>query len=108
MSTLAPALRAFFTDRLARQCQASPCNALEPDKARLMEPGPVYQFEIDLIATSVVFEAAHHIRVEVSSSNFSLASIAIRAVGQLSADGTESTLVPARQTISTTPIAHRG
>jgi putative CocE/NonD family hydrolase len=36
----------------------------------LMTPGEVYRFEIDLWATSTVFQAGHRIRVEISSSNF--------------------------------------
>ena len=35
-----------------------------------IEPGRVYRYEIDLVATSNVFKAGHSIRVEVSSSNF--------------------------------------
>ena len=37
---------------------------------QLIEPGNVYQYTIDLMATSNVFKAGHSIRVEVSSSNF--------------------------------------
>ena len=36
----------------------------------LLEPGEVYEYTIDLWATSNVFKAGHRIRVEVSSSNF--------------------------------------
>ena len=36
----------------------------------LIEPGNVYQYTIDLVATSNVFKAGHLIRVEISSSNF--------------------------------------
>ncbi len=35
-----------------------------------LEPGKVYEFEIDLWATSHVMRAGHQLRVEVSSSNF--------------------------------------
>ena len=38
--------------------------------AKLMKPGEVYKFEIDLWATSNVFKQGHKIRLEVSSSNF--------------------------------------
>lgn len=41
-----------------------------PRKAILMEPGTVYQFEIDMWSTSQVFKAGHAIRLEVSSSAF--------------------------------------
>ncbi len=43
-------------------------NSLE--KAELMEPGKVYEIEIDLLATSNVFLPGHRIRLEVTSSNF--------------------------------------
>ncbi len=36
----------------------------------LLTPGEVYEYEIDLWATSHVFPAGHQIRVEISSSNF--------------------------------------
>jgi uncharacterized protein len=39
----------------------------QPDPIR---PGEVYEFVIDLIATSQVFKAGHRLRVDVSSSNF--------------------------------------
>jgi putative CocE/NonD family hydrolase len=37
---------------------------------KLMEPGTVYQFTVKLYPTSNVFKKGHHIRVDVSSSNF--------------------------------------
>jgi putative CocE/NonD family hydrolase len=40
------------------------------DQERLLEPGRVYEIEIDLVATSNVFLAGHRIAVEISSSNF--------------------------------------
>ena len=36
----------------------------------LLEPGTVYEFNIDLWATSNLFREGHRIRVEISSSNF--------------------------------------
>jgi putative CocE/NonD family hydrolase len=39
-------------------------------RSGLMEPGRPYQFTIDLIATSNLFQRGHRIRLEVSSSNF--------------------------------------
>lgn len=39
------------------------------DKSVLMEPGTVYQFEVDLWSTSIVFNRGHRIRVAISSSN---------------------------------------
>jgi putative CocE/NonD family hydrolase len=41
-----------------------------PDRARPVTPGQVYEYVIDLSATSNVFKAGHCIRVEISSSNF--------------------------------------
>jgi uncharacterized protein len=38
--------------------------------AELLEPGKVYEYDIDLWATSNTFLPSHRIRVEVSSSNF--------------------------------------
>lgn len=36
----------------------------------LLEPGKVYEYEIDLWATSNLFKKGHRIRVDISSSNF--------------------------------------
>lgn len=44
-----------------RESQASP---------RLMRPGQIYEFTIDLWSTANLFKAGHRIRLEVSSSNF--------------------------------------
>lgn len=44
-----------------RESQSSP---------RLMDPGKVYEFTIDMWSTSNLFKAGHRIRLEVSSSNF--------------------------------------
>jgi len=35
-----------------------------------IEPGQIYQYDIDLWATSYVVQPGHQIRVEISSSNF--------------------------------------
>ena len=40
------------------------------DERKLLEPGRVYEYEIDLWATSYLFRKGHHLRVEISSSNF--------------------------------------
>ncbi|MCH8205396.1 MAG: CocE/NonD family hydrolase, partial [Chloroflexi bacterium] len=37
---------------------------------KLLEPGEVYEFTIDLWPTSNVFMKGHRVRVEISSSNF--------------------------------------
>lgn len=39
-------------------------------EASLLVPGKIYEFMIDLAATSMVFKPGHRIRVEISSSNF--------------------------------------
>jgi len=40
------------------------------EELSFIEPGKVYEYNIDLIATSNVFKKGHRIRVEISSSNF--------------------------------------
>ena len=40
------------------------------EKAKLIEPSHIYEFTIDVGATSNVFLAGHRIRLEISSSNF--------------------------------------
>jgi len=39
-------------------------------EAKLIEPGKIYEYTLDLFATSNVFKAGHRIRVDISSSNF--------------------------------------
>jgi len=41
-----------------------------PEKAEFMNPGEVYKFTLDLVATSNVFLKGHKLRLEISSSNF--------------------------------------
>ncbi|MFC2076324.1 CocE/NonD family hydrolase [candidate division KSB1 bacterium] len=41
-----------------------------PKKLSFIEPGEVYKYQIDLLATSNLFKNGHQIRVEISSSNF--------------------------------------
>ncbi|HIE51077.1 MAG TPA: CocE/NonD family hydrolase [Armatimonadetes bacterium] len=40
------------------------------DRQVLLQPGRVYEFEIDLWTTSLVFNRGHRIRVDISSSNY--------------------------------------
>ena len=40
------------------------------ERAELLEPEHVYELEIDLAATSNLFQAGHRIRLDISSSNF--------------------------------------
>jgi len=39
------------------------------EKSKLMKPGTIYKFEIDLWSTSIIFNRGHRIRVAISSSN---------------------------------------
>jgi putative CocE/NonD family hydrolase len=39
-------------------------------KAELIEPGKIYEYDLDLWATSNLFKAGHRIRLAISSSNF--------------------------------------
>jgi putative CocE/NonD family hydrolase len=39
-------------------------------EAAFLEPGRVYRFEVDLVATSNLFRAGHRLRVHVTSSSF--------------------------------------
>lgn len=55
----------FLTDGIVR---ARFRNSLK--KAEPVEPGKVYEYDIDLWATSNVFKAGHRIRLYISSSNF--------------------------------------
>ena len=43
---------------------------ISPERAEFMNPGEVYKFTIDLVATSNVFLKGHQLRMEISSSNF--------------------------------------
>jgi len=54
-------LRARYRDARSRESMSTPT---------LIEPGKVYEYKIDLWATSNVFLKGHRIRLEVSSSNF--------------------------------------
>ena len=40
------------------------------EQPKLINPGQIYQFKIDLWATSNVFRKGHILRLELSSSNF--------------------------------------
>lgn len=61
-------------------------------------PGRVYEYTIDLIATSQVFKAGHRIRVDVSSSNFPCFD-RNPGNGAAAATATEDDFVVAEQTI---------
>jgi putative CocE/NonD family hydrolase len=40
------------------------------DKPKLLEPGKVYEFSVEMPGTSVEFQRGHRIRVDVTSSHF--------------------------------------
>jgi putative CocE/NonD family hydrolase len=65
---------------------------------KLLAPGEVVRYEIDLWATSFVFAAGHHIRVEISSSNFARFDRNPNTGGVI-ATATKSNCIPALQTI---------
>ena len=54
-----------LTDGIIRARYRKPRSA-----ASLIQPGQVYEYDIDLWATSNLFKKGHQIRVEISSSNF--------------------------------------
>jgi putative CocE/NonD family hydrolase len=40
------------------------------EQPKLMVPGQIYRFEVDLLATAHSFQAGHRLRVQVTSSDF--------------------------------------
>jgi putative CocE/NonD family hydrolase len=60
----------------------------------LLEPQAIYEYEIELAATSNVFAAGHRIRLEISSSNFPRFDRNPNTVRPVAGD---SELMPARQ-----------
>ncbi|MBK9171230.1 MAG: CocE/NonD family hydrolase [Bryobacterales bacterium] len=40
------------------------------DRPKLLTPGQVYEFEIDMVGTAVAFQKGHRIRVDITSSHF--------------------------------------
>ncbi len=63
---------------------------------KLMHPGTVYEFTIDLDVTSNVFLAGHRLRLDITSSNFPLWDRNLNTGGD---PATETTWQVARQTI---------
>jgi hypothetical protein len=63
---------------------------------KLMEPGTVYQFTIDLQVTSNVFKAGHRLRLLITSSNFPLWD---RNLNTGNDPATDTQMAVARQTI---------
>jgi putative CocE/NonD family hydrolase len=85
--------RIGLTDGILRLRYRDP--SAEPS---LIEPGRVYEVEVDLIATSNVFLAGHRIAVEVSSSNFPRFDRHPNSGGVI-AEATEADFVVATQTV---------
>lgn len=108
--TLYAATSAADTDFTAKLVDVEPCGAARSltdgiiraryrqgtDQARLITPGAVEEYVIDLVATSNVFKAGHRIRLEISSSNFPRFDRNFNSAGD-PWSGTES--IPAVQTI---------
>ena len=53
----------------AREAFPAP-GVIRPEKPRLVEPGRIYEYSVDLWATGITFRAGHRIRVEITSSSF--------------------------------------
>lgn len=66
------------------------------DRPKLLEPGTIERYEIDLWVTSNVFQTGHRVRVEVSSSNFPRFD---RNPNSGLPFGTDTELLTAKQTI---------
>jgi putative CocE/NonD family hydrolase len=63
---------------------------------KLMDPGKVYEFTVEVGVTSIVFKKGHRLRIEVSSSNFPHYDRNLNNGGQL---GVDPKIVVARQTV---------
>jgi putative CocE/NonD family hydrolase len=68
------------------------------DEPRPIEPGRVYAYEINLVATSNLFQVGHRIRVDITSSSFPRFDRNPNTGNPLGQDGSEG-LRPAMQTI---------
>jgi putative CocE/NonD family hydrolase len=66
------------------------------DEAKLMKPGEIYEFKIELLPTGNLFQAGHRMRVDVSSSDFPNFDRNHNSGGD---DYGEATLIAAKQTI---------
>ena len=108
--TLWTASSALDTDFTAKLIDVCPCGGAinltdgiiraryreSTAQAKLIHPGEVYEYKIDLWSTSNVFKAGHRIRLEVSSSNFPRFD---RNPNTGNALGEDKTLKPAAQTV---------
>jgi putative CocE/NonD family hydrolase len=62
-------------------------------RPQLLKPGEVYEFLIELGATSRVFPAGHRIRLDISSSNFPRFDRNTNSGGTIAADGSDDLVV---------------
>ena len=108
--TLYAASSAVDTDFTAKLVDVEPCGCARNltdgiiraryrkprQPASLIQPGEVYEYAIDIWATSNVFKKGHRIRLEISSSNFPRFDRNANTGGDI---GAETRLVPALQTV---------
>lgn len=111
-ATLYAASSAKDTDFIVRLCDVYPDGASRIlaegviraryrdgyDQPSLIQPDEVYAYEVDLVATSNVFQSGHRIRVDVTSSSFPYLDRNTNTGNLLGEDGPED-LQPAVQTI---------
>lgn len=87
-------IRARFRDPPAiRSCLPAPGQYETP---KLLTPGIVYQFTVEVGVISTVFRSGHQVRIEVSSSNFPHFDRNLNNGGRL---GVDERIVVAKQTI---------
>ena len=108
--TLYAASSAVDTDFTAKLVDVEPCGCARNltdgiiraryrkprQPASLIQPGEVYEYAIDIWATSNVFKKGHRIRLEISSSNFPRFDRNANTGGPI---GAGTRLVPALQTV---------
>ncbi len=111
-ATLHAASSAKDTDFIVRLCDVYPDGASRIlaegvvraryrngyDQPSLIQPGEVYSYEIDLVATSNVFQPGHRVRVDVTSSSFPYLDRNTNTGNPLGEDGPED-LQPTMQTV---------
>ena len=84
-----------LTDGIIRARYRNPRQPASP-----IQPGSVYEYTIDLWATSNVFKKGHRIGLEISSSNFPRFDRNTNSGEEI---GSDSAMIPALQTIFTRP-----
>lgn len=111
-ATLYAASSAKDTDFIVRLCDVYPDGASRIlaegviraryrdgyDQPSPIQPDEVYAYELDLVATSNVFQPGHRIRVDVTSSSFPYLDCNTNTANPLGEDGPED-LRPAVQTV---------